>query len=134
MIETAAWVITALFAVFAVGIGWMNRKAAGASFSSFAIAGTTLPLAIIAFTDLSTIMGAGNFVGEAEKGHQVGYTQLAFVVGEQGSKIVFALVFAGFAGRFAYRSLAEMMDDLLLRDRVSRMIVALLTLALMIAW
>lgn len=134
MIETATWVITAIFAVFAVGIGWVNRKAAGSSFTNFAIAGTSLPLVIIAFTDLSTIMGAGNFVGEAEKGHQIGYSQLAFVVGEQGAKIVFALVFAGFAGRFAYRSLAEMMNDLLLRDRLSRMIIALLTLALMISW
>lgn len=134
MIQISAWVITALFAVFAVGTGWANRKAAGRSFTNFAIAGTSLPLAVIAFTDLSTIMGAGNFVGEAEKGHQVGYTQLAFVVGEQGSKVVFALVFAGFAGRFAYRSLGEMMNDLLLRDKVSRMIIALLTLALMVSW
>lgn len=134
MIHTAAWVITALFALFAIGVGWYHRKNAGTSFSNFAIAGTSLPLIVIAFTDLSTIMGAGNFVGEAEKGHQVGYSQLAFVVGEQGAKIAFALLFAGFAGRFAYRSLAQMMDDLMLRDRVSRMIIALLTLALMIAW
>ncbi|MDL4775425.1 MULTISPECIES: sodium:solute symporter family protein [Thermomonosporaceae] len=134
MIEVAAWVITAVFAVFAVGIGWVNRGAAGRSFSHFAIAGTGLPLVVIAFTDLSTIMGAGNFVGEAEEGHQVGYSQLAFVLGEQGAKIAFALLFAGFAGRFAYRTLAEMMHDLLLRDPIARLIVALLTLALMMSW
>ena len=134
MIEIAAWTITVVFAVFAVGVGWASRGKAGTSFSNFAIAGTSLPLVVIAFTDLSTIMGAGNFVGEAEQGHQVGYSQLAFVVGEQGAKVAFALLFAGFAGRFAYRSLAEMMNDLMLRDPISRMIVALLTLALMVSW
>lgn len=134
MIEIATWVITAAFAVFTIGVGWYNRKAAGKSFTDFAVAGTSLPLVVIAFTDLSTIMGAGNFVGEAEHGHQKGYSQLAFVVGEQGAKIAFALIFAGFAGRFAYRSLAEMMHDLMLRDRISRMIVAVLTLALMVSW
>jgi Na+/proline symporter len=134
VIEAAAWVITVAFSVFAVGIGWTARRKAGASFTSYAIAGTSLPLVVIAFTDLSTIMGAGNFIGEAEQGHQVGYSQLAFVVGEQGAKVAFALLFAGFAGRFAYRSLAEMMHDLMLRDNVSRMITAVLTLGLMISW
>lgn len=134
MIEVAAWVLTIAFSILAVGIGWSTRRKAGASFTNYAIAGTSLPLVVIAFTDLSTIMGAGNFIGEAEQGHQVGYTQLAFVVGEQGAKIAFALLLAGFAGRFAYRSLAEMMHDLLLRDDISRMIIALLTLGLMISW
>lgn len=134
MIETSAWVVTALFSVFALGVGWANRRKGGKDFTSYAIAGTSLPLVVIAFTDLSTIMGAGNFVGEAEEGHQVGYSQMAFVVGEQGAKVVFALLLAGFAGRFAYRTLGEMMHDLLLRDNVSRVIVAFLTLGLMISW
>lgn len=134
MLEASAWIITIAFSVFAVTVGWRMRRKASASFTDYAVAGTSLPLIIIAFTDLSTIMGAGNFVGEAEEGFEIGYSQFAFVVGEQGSKIAFALLFAGFAGRFAYRTLAEMMDDLILRDPISRGLVALLTLALMISW
>lgn len=134
MLEASAWIITIAFSVFAVSVGWRMRRKASASFTDYAVAGTSLPLIIIAFTDLSTIMGAGNFVGEAEEGFDVGYSQLAFVVGEQGSKIAFALLFAGFAGRFAYRTLAEMMDDLILRDPISRGLVALLTLSLMVSW
>lgn len=134
MIELFTWVITLAFCAFAIGVGLHARGKASRSFGDYAIAGASLPLLLVACTDLSTIMGAGNFMGEAEKGFNVGYSQLAFVVGEQGSKIVFALLFAGFAGRFAYRTLAEMMDDLLLRDRVSRGLIGLLTLALMLAW
>ena len=134
MLEASAWIMTIAFSVFAVSVGWRMRRKASASFTDYAVAGTSLPLIVIAFTDLSTIMGAGNFVGEAEEGFEIGYSQLAFVVGEQGSKIAFALLFAGFAGRFAYRTLAEMMDDLILRDSISRGLVALLTLSLMVSW
>lgn len=134
MLITAAWLIAAVFALVMLGIGWSVRKRAGASFAAYAVAGTSLPLILVLFTDLSTIMGAGNVVGEAEKGFDLGYSQLAFVVGEQGSKIVFALLFAGFAGRFAYRTLAEMMDDLIFRDKVSRVLIGVLMLSLMVSY
>lgn len=134
MSSTVAWVIAVIFAVVFLGIAWSVRKEAGRNFAAYAVAGASLPLFLVMFTDLSTIMGAGNFMGEAQKGFVIGYSQLAFVLGEQGSKILFALLFAGFAGRFAYKTLSEMMEDLLFRDKVSRMIVGLLMLALMVAY
>ncbi len=79
-------------------------------------------------------MGVGNFVGHSSKGFEVGVANIPFIIGEQGSKILFALIFAGFAARFTYKSIAELLNDLILRDKVSRAIVGILTSAIMIAW
>ncbi|WDL98550.1 sodium:solute symporter family protein [Alicyclobacillus sp. ALC3] len=134
MNSTTAWIIAVVFAIVFLSVAWTVRGKAGKNFAAYAVGGATLPLFLVMFTDLSTIMGAGNFVGEATNGFEVGYNQLAFVLGEQGSKIAFALIFAGFAGRFAYKTLGEMMHDLILRDKVSRIIIGILMLSLMIAY
>ncbi len=131
---TITWAITIVFCLIFLYIAWRVRDKASENFTSYAIAGGTLPFILVMFTDMSTIMGAGNFMGHATNGYKIGFSQLFFVFGEQGSKIIFALLFAGFAGRFFYRSIAEMMDDLLFRDKVSRAIVGLLTVVIMIAW
>lgn len=128
------WIITIVFCAIFLWIAWRVRDKASESFTSYAIAGGTLPFILVMFTDMSTIMGAGNFMGHATNGFKIGFSQLFFVFGEQGSKIIFALLFAGFAGRFFYHSIAEMMDDLLFRDKISRAIVGLLTVSIMIAW
>ncbi|MFZ5633220.1 MAG: sodium:solute symporter family protein [Bacillota bacterium] len=131
---TITWAITIVFCLIFLWIAWRVKDEAGKSFTAYAIAGGTLPFILVMFTDMSTIMGAGNFMGHAANGFKIGYSQIYFVLGEQGSKIIFALVFAGFAGRFIYRSIAEMMDDLLFRDKISRGIVGLLTVCIMTAW
>lgn len=131
---TVTWTITIVFCLIFLYIAWKVRGEAAKSFTAYAIAGGTLPFILVMFTDMSTIMGAGNFMGHATNGYKIGYSQIFFVLGEQGSKIIFALIFAGFAGRFVYRSIAELMDDLLFRDKVSRAIVGLLTVGIMIAW
>lgn len=128
------WTITIVFCLIFLWIAWRVKDKAAESFTSYAIAGGTLPFILVMFTDMSTIMGAGNFMGHATNGFSIGYSQIFFVLGEQGSKIIFALLFAGFAGRFVYHSIAEMMDDLLFRDKVARAIVGLLTVVIMIAW
>lgn len=128
------WTITIVFCLIFIWIAWRVKDKAGENFTSYAIAGGTLPFVLVMFTDMSTIMGAGNFMGHATNGFKIGYSQIFFVLGEQGSKIIFALLFAGFAGRFVYRSIAEMMDDLLFRDKIARGIVGLLTVVIMIAW
>jgi Na+/proline symporter len=110
------------------------KEKAEQSFLQYAIAGGTLPFFLIMFTDIATIMGVGNFVGHAAKGYEIGLANIPFVIGEQGSKIIFALLFAGFAGRFTYITIAELMNDLLIRDKVSRAIIGLLTASIMIAW
>ena len=128
------WTITIVSCLAYVLIGWKLKDEASKSFTSYAIAGGTLPFILVMFTDMSTIMGAGNFMGHATYGFKIGYSQIFFVLGEQGSKIIFALIFAGFAGRFVYKTIAEMMDDLLFRDKISRGIVGLLTVCIMTAW
>ncbi|MFZ5643987.1 MAG: sodium:solute symporter family protein [Bacillota bacterium] len=128
------WTITIVFCLIFLYIAWKVKDEAAKSFTAYAIAGGTLPFILVMFTDMSTIMGAGNFMGHATNGFKVGYSQIYFVLGEQGSKIIFALIFAGFAGKFIYRSIAEMMDDLLFRDKISRAMVGLLTVCIMIAW
>jgi len=128
------WAITVVFCLIFLYIAWRVKDQASESFTSYAIAGGTLPFILVMFTDMSTIMGAGNFMGHATNGFKIGYSQIYFVLGEQGSKIIFALLFAGFAGKFIYRTIAEMMDDLFFRDKISRAIVGLLTVCIMTAW
>lgn len=128
------WLITIVFVALFLWISYTQKDKAGTSFTQFAIAGGTLPLLFIFFTDIATVMGAGNFIGHAAQGFKIGYSDIPFIFGEQGSKIIFALVFAGLAGRLTYNTLGEMMDDLMIRDRISRGIIGLLTASIMIAW
>lgn len=128
------WIITGVLSLVFLGFSFRFQEKANTSFSHFAIAGGTLPFILILFTDIATIMGVGNFVGHAARGYEVGMANIPFVLGEQGTKILFALVFAGFAGRFTYNTVAEMMNDLLFRDKVSQALIGLLTASIMIAW
>jgi SSS family solute:Na+ symporter len=89
---------------------------------------------LIFFTQFATIMGAGNFMGHAGSGYANGLPWLVFIAGEQGAKVIFALVFAGLAGRFCYNTFPEMIDDLITRDKVTRALAGLLASCIMVAW
>lgn len=128
------WTITIVLSLFFIGMSFLFKKKADVSFAHYAIAGGTLPFFLLLFTDIATIMGVGNFVGHSSKGYEIGIANIPFVIGEQGAKVIFALVFAGFAARFTYKTLAEMMNDLIVRDRITRSLVAILTSSIMIAW
>ncbi|MCZ8542004.1 sodium:solute symporter family protein [Psychrobacillus psychrodurans] len=128
------WTLTIVLSLFFIGMSFFFKKKADASFAHYAIAGGSLPFFLLLFTDIATIMGVGNFVGHSSKGYEIGIANIPFVVGEQGAKILFALVFAGFAAKFTYKTLAEMINDLIVRDRITRSLVALLTSSIMIAW
>ncbi len=134
MLATWTWIVTIALSLFFIGMSLKFRKKSSESFLHFAIAGGTLPFFLILFTDFATIMGVGNFVGHSSKGFEIGVANIPFIIGEQGSKILFALLFAGFAARFTYKSIAELLNDLILRDKVARAIVGMLTSAIMIAW
>ncbi|MBZ4653469.1 MAG: sodium:solute symporter [Peptococcaceae bacterium] len=131
---TILWIITIIMCGIFLWISWRVKDDANASFTNYAIAGGTLPLFLVFFTDFATIMGVGNFIGHAGKGYTTGLPWLSFVLGEQGSKILFGIIFAGIAGRFTYITLAEMADDLFFRDKWTRALAALLATAVMIAW
>ncbi|MDI3534020.1 MAG: solute:Na+ symporter, family [Thermosediminibacterales bacterium] len=128
------WVITLVMCGAFLYVSWKVSNQATSSFSHYAIGGGTFPIYLIFCTQFATIMGVGNFVGHAGKGYSLGLPHIAFILGEQGSKIVFALVFAALAGRFTYNTFTEMIDDLLVRDKVTRALGGLLASMIMIAW
>ncbi|HCL90606.1 MAG TPA: sodium:solute symporter [Candidatus Atribacteria bacterium] len=128
------WVITLVMCGAFLYISWKVRSKALSSFSQYAIGGGTFPLYLIFCTQFATIMGVGNFVGHAGKGYTIGLPHIAFILGEQGSKIVFALAFAALAGAFTYNTFTEMIDDLLVRDKVTRALGGVLASMIMIAW
>lgn len=128
------WIITAVVAIIFFYISYKVKDNASASFSAYSIGGGTFPMFLIFFTQFATIMGAGNFIGHAGNGYMIGVSQLVFIAGEQGSKILFALVFAGMAGRFTYNSMPEMIDDLITRDKITRALIGILAASIMLAW
>lgn len=133
-IGSMLWIITIVMCGVFLYISWRVKDQANMSFSNYAIGGKTFPLYLIFFTQFATIMGVGNFVGHAGKGYSLGLPWMAFILGEQGSKIIFALFFAGLAGRFTYNTFPEMIDDLISRDKITRAMAGVLASMIMIAW
>ncbi len=131
---TIFWIITAVVCGFFFWISWRVKNSADKSFANFAIAGANLPMFLIFFTQFATIMGAGNFIGHAGNGYVNGVSQLVFIAGEQGAKVVFGFTFAALAGRLVYNSFPEMIDDLIVRDKISRAMAAFLAACIMISW
>ena len=134
MLSAIILAITAVFCLVFFYISWKVKDKASSSFAMYAIGGGALPLYLILFSDIATIMGAGNFIGHASHGFEKGLSHLPFIVGEQGSKIIFALVFAAFAGRFTYITISDLMYDLLHRDKITKAMTGLLTGSIMLAW
>lgn len=128
------WIITLIMCGIFLWISWRVKDQATASFSNYAIGGGSFPIYLILCTQFATIMGVGNFVGHAGKGYSLGLAWIPFILGEQGSKILFALLFAGIAGKFTYNTVAEMADDLFVRDRITRALAGILASCIMIAW
>ena len=131
---TLFWLLTIILCGSFLFISWKMKDKADLSFSHYAIAGGTFPMFLIFFTQFATIMGAGNFMGHAGSGYVNGLPWLVFIAGEQGSKIIFAVAFAAFAGQFTYNTFPEMIDDLLTRDKVTRGLAGILASLIMIAW
>ncbi|MEA5094769.1 sodium:solute symporter family protein [Sedimentibacter saalensis] len=131
---TTLWIITVLMCGAFLGISLKVKDKAELSFSNYAIGGKTFPMYLIFFTQFATIMGVGNFVGHAGSGYSTGLSWMAFILGEQGSKIIFALFIAGFAGRFTYNTFPELLDDLITKDKVTRAMAGVLASSIMIAW
>jgi Na+/proline symporter len=134
MLATIVITVTLVFCVIFFLVSWRVKDSATSSFAMYAIGGGALPLYLVLFSDIATIMGAGNFIGHATSGFAKGVSHIPFIIGEQGSKIIFALVFAGFAGRFTYITISDLMYDLLHRDKVTKAITGLLTGSIMLAW
>ncbi len=134
MLSIFVFTITGIFCGIFLWVSIKVKDNASSSFAMYAIGGGALPLYLILFSDIATIMGAGNFIGHATHGFTKGISHIPFIIGEQGSKIIFALVFAGFAGRFTYNTVSDMMYDLMHRDKITKAITGLLTASIMVAW
>lgn len=129
----ALWILLILLPVQLI-IGWLVARKSGESASHYFISGKQLPLILIFFADFATVMGVGNFIGYAGKGYEIGLSQFWMLLGEQGSKVVFALVLAGMIGRYAYNTINEFMEKELFHDKWLRAMGGLIMTIPMICW
>ena len=127
------WLLTAAVCLVFLIISWRVRGDANRSFSSYAIGSGSFNLWLIFFTQFASIMGVSNFFSHAGNAYVQGVGILAFILGEQGSKIVFALTLAGLIGKFTYNTLPELIDDLIVRDKLTRALASFMASLIMIA-
>ncbi len=66
MLATIVIIITLVFCGLFFMVSWRVKDSAASSFAMYAIGGGALPLYLVLFSDIATIMGAGNFIGHAE--------------------------------------------------------------------
>lgn len=116
---------------------WIGAKMAGKSSQSAAhyfISGKELPLLLVFFDDFATVMGVGNFIGYAGKGYSIGLNQMWMLMGEQGSKVLFAVLMAGYIGKFAYNTINEFLQHELWHDKWLRAVGGVVMVIPMICW
>jgi Na+/proline symporter len=112
----ALWIL-AFLVPLQLYIGYRLVAKSGQSAAHYFISAKQLPLIILFFADFATAMGVGNFIGYMGKGYQIGLNQLWMMLGEQGTKVVFALVLAGYIGRFSYTTINEFLEKEFFHDK-----------------
>ena len=130
---TLFWILTAVFCGAFLVITWRVKGKANESFSSYAIGVGSFTMVLIFFTQFASIMGVSNFFAHGGNAYEQGVGILAFILGEQGAKVVFALLLAGLLGRFTYNTMPEMLDDLIARDKLTRALCSILACMIMVA-
>lgn len=130
---TIFWILTAVFCGAFLVISWRVKDQANESFSNYAIGSGSFNMLLIFFTQFASIMGVSNFFAHAGNSYEQGVGILAFILGEQGAKVVFALLLAGLLGRFTYNTMPEMIDDLITRDKLTRALCSILACMIMAA-
>lgn len=129
----ALWILAILLPLQLI-IGAVMAKKSGQSASHYFISGKQLPFILVFFADFATVMGVGNFIGYAGKGYQIGLSQFWMMLGEQGSKIVFAVCLAGLIGKFAYTTINEFLEKQMFHDKWLRAAGGILMTIPMICW
>lgn len=129
----ALWMLAALIPAQII-IGYMVASKSSQSAAHYFIGGKELPLFLMFFLDFASVMGVGNFIGYAGKGYEIGLAQFWMMLGEQGTKVLFAVTVAGIAGRFAYTTLNEFMEKELYHDKWLRLLGGIAMTLTMIAW
>jgi len=131
--STIFFILTAVVCGIFMLISWKVGGKANESFSQYAIGGASFGMLLIFFTQFASIMGVSNFFAHAGNAYEQGLGILAFILGEQGSKIVFALIFVGIIGKFTYNTIPELIDDLMVRDKLTRAMCGVLASIIMIS-
>lgn len=124
---TTVWIVSIIYLIAMLAIGMAVSKKGSASFDDYAIAGKSLPFYLIMWTFLATVWGAADFIGSPDEGYHRGISWIAWTLGSEGGKIVFALTLAGFLARFSFKSMGEFMDNVVAKDKTSRIVIGLLT-------
>ena len=131
--STIFFILTAIVCGVFMLISWKAGGKANESFSQYAIGGASFGMLLIFFTQFASIMGVSNFFAHAGNAYEQGVGIFAFILGEQGSKIVFALIFAGIIGKFTYNTMPELIDDIIVRDKLTRAMCGILASIIMIS-
>ncbi|GLI50713.1 hypothetical protein TSYNTROOL_07990 [Tepidanaerobacter syntrophicus] len=131
---TIIWAVSIIYLLVMLWIGFRLSKEGSASFDDYAIAGKKLPLFLLMWTYLATVWGAADFVGTPDQGYHVGLSWLVWVLGSEGGKLVFALTLAGFLARFSFKSMGEFIENVIAKDKTSRIIAGILTAFVAAGW
>ncbi|MBP2628857.1 MAG: sodium:solute symporter [Firmicutes bacterium] len=129
----ALWILAILLPVQLI-IGALMARRSGQSAAHYFISGKQLPLILVFFADFATVMGVGNFIGYAGKGYQIGLSQFWMLLGEQGSKVVFAVFLAGLIGKYAYNTINEFLEQEMFHDKWLRAVGGIIMTIPMICW
>jgi len=129
----ALWVLAFLLPL-QLWIGWKVAGKSTHSVAHYFIGGKQMGLVLVFFADFATAMGVGNFIGYAGKAYMIGLGQMLMVFGEQGSKIIFALLLAGVAGRYAHNTLSEFMEQQLFHNKFLRALTGIILAVPAICW
>lgn len=132
-LSTMIYILTAVVCGVFLLISWKVGGKANESFSQYAIGGASFGMLLIFFTQFASIMGVSNFFSHAGNAYEQGVSIYAFILGEQGSKIVFAFLFAGLIGKFTYNTIPELINDLIVPDKLTRAMCGLLASIIMIS-
>ncbi len=131
---SSIWVVTAGYLAVSLFIGTWASSRGQSSYEHYTIGDKKLRYWHIMFTFFATSFGAGNILGNADKAYKVGLPWIAYILGAQGSKILFAVFLVGFLARYRYKSLAEFTNEIIVKDKVTRILSALLLCGPCIAW
>ncbi len=129
----ALWML-ALLVPSQILIGYLMARKGSQSAKHYFISGKELPLFLMFFLDFASVLGVGNFIGYAGKGYEIGLSQFWMMLGEQGTKVLFAVTVAGIAGRFAYTTFNEFLEQELFHDKLLRILGGFAMSICMVAW
>jgi SSS family solute:Na+ symporter len=129
----ALWMLV-LFVPSQIFIGYLMAHKGSQSAKHYFISGKELPLLLMFFLDFASVLGVGNFIGYAGKGYEIGLSQFWMMLGEQGTKVLFAVTVAGIAGRYAYTTFNEFLEQELFHDKWLRVLGGFAMSIPMVAW